>query len=162
MTKNQFNRYFQSIPSEENNIHIVENFIESITTTFNLPSNLLGRISLAVIEAFNNAVYSNSGDIKKMVTIVAEKVKSQLKVTVRDEGVGFDYKKIPDPTSLENTDKECRSGLFLMKELSDELIFENNGATAIMIFDLKLNRFSKLSDYFKSFRISRLDRKSVV
>ena len=124
-----------SIPSKVSNIYIVENFIESFTTTFNLPSKLLGKISLSVIEAFTNSIkYGNSGDATKMVTVVAEKVDNQLKVTVSDEGEGFDYTIIPDPTLIENIEKESKRGLFLMKRLSDELIFENNGATVIMIF----------------------------
>ena len=114
---------------------MVENFIESFTTTFNLSSKLLGKISLAVIEAFTNAIkYGNSGDATKMVTVVAEKIDNQLKVTLSDEGEGFDYSIIPDPTIPENIDKESKRGLFLMEKLSDELIFENNGATVIMIF----------------------------
>ena len=125
----------KSIPSKVNNLHMVENFIESFTTTFNLSSKLLGKISLAVIEAFTNAIkYGNSGDATKMVTVVAEKIDNQLKVTLSDEGEGFDYSIIPDPTIPENIDKESKRGLFLMEKLSDELIFENNGATVIMIF----------------------------
>ena len=124
-----------TIPSKVNNLHMVENFIESFTTTFNLSSKLLGKISLAVIEAFTNAIkYGNSGDATKMVTVVAEKINNQLKVTLSDEGEGFDYSIIPDPTIPENIDKESKRGLFLMEKLSDELIFENNGATVIMIF----------------------------
>ena len=124
-----------TIPSKVNNLHMVENFIESFTTTFNLSSKLLGKISLAVIEAFTNAIkYGNSGDATKMVTVVAEKIDNQLKVTLSDEGEGFDYSIIPDPTIPENIDKESKRGLFLMEKLSDELIFENNGATVIMIF----------------------------
>ena len=124
-----------TIPSKVNNLHMVENFIESFTTTFNLSSKLLGKISLAVIEAFTNAIkYGNSGDATKMVTVVAEKIDNQLKVTLSDEGEGFDYSIIPDPTIPENIDKESKRGLFLMEKLSDELIFENNGATGIMIF----------------------------
>ena len=124
-----------TIPSKVNNLHMVENFIESFTTTFNLSSKLLGKISLAVIEAFTNAIkYGNSVDATKMVTVVAEKIDNQLKVTLSDEGEGFDYSIIPDPTIPENIDKESKHGLFLMEKLSDELIFENNGATVIMIF----------------------------
>ena len=124
-----------TIPSKVNNLHMVENFIESFTTTFNLSSKLLGKISLAVIEAFTNAIkYGNSVDATKMVTVVAEKIDNQLKVTLSDEGEGFDYSIIPDPTIPENIDKESKRGLFLMEKLSDELIFENNGATVIMIF----------------------------
>lgn len=126
-----------SISSEINNIVKVENFIESFTEFFRLPSSLYGKISLSVIEAVNNAILSgNKRQKDKMITLIAEKTDTQFKVTISDEGEGFDYHIIPDPTLPDNIDKVAGRGLYLMKTLSDELIFENGGATVILVFDL--------------------------
>ncbi len=126
-----------SISSEINNIVKVENFIESFTEFFRLPSSLYGKISLSVIEAVNNAILSgNKRQKDKMVTLIAEKTDTQFKVTISDEGEGFDFHVIPDPTLPDNIDKVAGRGLYLMKTLSDELIFENGGATVILVFDL--------------------------
>lgn len=126
-----------SISSEINNIVKVENFIESFTEFFRLPSSLYGKISLSVIEAVNNAILSgNKRQKDKMITLIAEKTDTQFKVTISDEGEGFDYHVIPDPTLPDNIDKVAGRGLYLMKTLSDELIFENGGATVILVFDL--------------------------
>lgn len=126
-----------SISSEINNIVKVENFIESFTEFFRLPSSLYGKISLSVIEAVNNAILSgNKRQKDKMVTLIAEKTDTQFKVTISDEGEGFDFHVIPDPTLPNNIDKVAGRGLYLMKTLSDELIFENGGATVILVFDL--------------------------
>lgn len=126
-----------SIPSQVNSIYEVENFLEGFTATFKLSSKLLGRINLSVMEAVGNAIlYGNNKDVRKMVTVVAEEKSNQIIFTISDEGKGFDYTNIPDPTLQENIEKESKRGLFLMKVLSDDLIFENNGATVIMIFDL--------------------------
>ena len=126
-----------SIPSEIGNIIKVENFIESFTETFNLQPELFGKISLSVIEAVNNAILSgNKRQPDKMVSLVAEKTDKQFKVTVSDEGEGFDYEVIPDPTLPDNINKITGRGLYLMKTLSDELIFENGGSTVTLVFNL--------------------------
>ena len=126
-----------SISSEISNIVKIGNFIESFTVHFNLSPELYGKISLSVIEAVNNAILSgNKRDPKKKVTLIAEKTGKQFRVKVSDEGDGFDYSVIPDPTLPDNITKVAGRGLYLMKTLSDELIFENGGATVNLIFNL--------------------------
>ncbi len=126
-----------SISSEISNIVKVENFIESFVEYFQLPSDLFGKISLAVIEAVNNAILSGNKRIPdKLVTLTAERTDDKFMVTVSDEGEGFDYTNIPDPTLPDNINKVTGRGLFLMKTLSDELNFENNGATVTLVYNL--------------------------
>lgn len=125
------------ISSEISNIVKVENFIESFTTFFQLPADLYGKISLSVIEAVNNAILSgNKRQPEKLVKLTAEKSDTEFKVTVHDEGEGFDFTNIPDPTLPDNINKVTGRGLFIMKTLSDELIFEDNGATVTLVFCL--------------------------
>ena len=131
------NRLEFAISSEVGNIVKVENFIESFSAYFNLHPELFGKISLSVIEAVNNAILSgNKQDPGKMVELLAEKDGDQLLVSVSDEGEGFDYNNIPDPTLPDNIDKIAGRGLFLMKTLSDDLIFENNGSKVTLVFNL--------------------------
>ena len=66
----------------------------------------------------------------------SEKTKDLLKVTVMDEGSGFDYSKIPDPTLPDAMFDFSGRGLYVMKTLSDQLIFENNGASVALLFML--------------------------
>ena len=124
------NKLSISISSEISNIVKVENFVETFTV-------LYGKISLSVIEAVNNAILSgNKRQPDKMVSLVAEKTDKQFKVTVSDEGEGFDYEVIPDPTLPDNINKITGRGLYLMKTLSDELISENGGSTVTLVFNL--------------------------
>lgn len=126
-----------SISSEIHNIVKVEDFIESFTHYFNLSDALFGKVSLSVIEAVNNAILSgNKRDPQKFVTLTAECTPDQFRVTVKDEGEGFDYTHIPDPTLPDNINKVTGRGLYLMKTLSDDLIFENNGSTVTLVFNL--------------------------
>lgn len=126
-----------SVSSEISNIVKIENFIESFTAHFQLSPQLFGKISLSVIEAVNNAILSgNKRQADKKVTLTAEMDGSKFKVTVCDEGEGFDYTNIPDPTLPDNINKVTGRGLYLMKTLSDELIFDNNGASVTLVFNV--------------------------
>ena len=136
------NKLSISISSEISNIVKVENFVETFTDYFALPSVLYGKISLSVIEAVNNAILSgNKRQPDKMVSLVAEKTDKQFKVTVSDEGEGFDYEVILNCDFIsdikpDNINKITGRGLYLMKTLSDELIFENGGSTVTLVFNL--------------------------
>ena len=108
------------ILSEISNIVKIENFIENFVVYFQLPSELYGKISLSVIEAVNNAILSgNKRQPDKKVIVIAEKMDGQFRVTVTD-----------------NIKKVAGRGLYLMKTLSDDLIFENNGASVTIVFNL--------------------------
>ena len=53
-----------------------------------------------------------------------------------DEGVGFDYDSLPDPTSPENLDKVKGRGIFLIKNLADKTKFKEGGRVVDMLFKL--------------------------
>jgi len=46
---------------------------------------------------------------------------------ISDEGNGFDPVKVPDPTSQEHLREEGGRGVFLMKQLTDEIHFLDQG-----------------------------------
>ena len=131
------NKFEISINSEVAKIEQVENFITHIFAVLKLSSELHGRIILSVVEAVNNAIlHGNKRNSTKLVTITAEKLDNLLQITIADEGEGFDYTEIPDPTSPKAIYNPTGRGLYLMKTLSDHLVFERNGATAILSFTL--------------------------
>lgn len=57
-------------------------------------------------------------------------------ITVEDEGEGFDFSHIPNPTTPENLMKTTGRGLYLMMTLTDNLLFTRNGAKVEMTFVL--------------------------
>ena len=131
------NKLNLSISSEVGNIVKVENFIESFGDTFGVKPEFFGTISLPVSEAVNNAILSgNKLSPDKKVCLEAWKEKDKFYVSVQDEGEGFDYTNIPDPTLPDNIEKVAGRGLYVMKTLSDELLFENNGAKVTLVFNL--------------------------
>ena len=84
-----------------------------------------------------NAIYhGNKSDPNKKVSIQYQLKNNNLSFVVADEGPGFDYYNLPDPTAPENLEKECGRGIFLMKHLTDQLIFADNGRVVELNFKI--------------------------
>jgi len=123
------------IPSISDNIRMIESFIDNAKERFHLDEDLYGNIMIAVTEAVNNAIkHGNAGDSSKNVNLTLDLNEKLLKFTVKDQGKGFDYQNLPDPTAPENLEKPGGRGIFLMKHLSDEVEFKEGGRTVILSF----------------------------
>lgn len=124
-------------PSMVDNIKIVESFIDNSREEFNITDDLYGNILIALTEAVNNAIqHGNQYDKDKQVRLTCQSGPTEISFTVEDEGPGFDYNTLPDPTSGENLLKPDGRGIFLMKHLCDVLRFEKEGKKVEMIFYL--------------------------
>ena len=75
--------------------------------------------------------------IRKIVNILVSITEKKLKIKIEDEGTGFDYKNVPDPTAPENIENVNGRGIFLMEKLSDRIEFSRNGASVELEFNLK-------------------------
>lgn len=125
------------IPSLPENIRIVESFIDNAKEKYQLDDDIYGNIMIAVTESVNNAIlHGNKSDNKKNVSLLLSLEKSQIRFTVEDQGPGFDYENLPDPTLPENISKPGGRGIFLMRNLSDEVSFKNEGRIAELCFYL--------------------------
>jgi serine/threonine-protein kinase RsbW len=123
------------VPSLPENIRIVESFIDNVKDRFKIDDDIYGNIMVAVTESVNNAIrHGNKLDKNKNVTLTVEAQENTLKFLIEDEGPGFNYDSLPDPTAPENLDKLGGRGIFLMKHLSDEVNFYNEGRKVELIF----------------------------
>lgn len=123
------------IASKLDRITEVEALIDNVCEELKLNEDNYGNILIAVTEAVNNAIihgnkYSDSKKVKVDVVRAGDKVL----FTVIDQGEGFDFLNLPDPTAPENLEKPDGRGIFLMKNLSDEVIFESNGSKVNITF----------------------------
>ena len=90
-------------------------------------------LRVALSEALSNAiVYGNRMDPRKRVHIAIRLASGVVKVHVRDQGEGFDPHCIPDPRSPDCIDRPAGRGLFLIKELVDDLAFNDRGNSLCM------------------------------
>jgi serine/threonine-protein kinase RsbW len=123
--------------SKAENITIVEKFIDDLRSEINIGDDVYGNILISLTEAANNAMlHGNDADESKMVEIsysLDERGKN-LSFIVKDEGPGFDYNNLPDPTAPENLERTSGRGVFLMMQLADMVVFSDNGATVEMQF----------------------------
>ena len=125
------------IPSLGENIRIIESFIDNAKERFELNDDIYGNIMIAVTESVNNAIiHGNKLDKSKSVLLTLEIVENTIKFTIQDQGEGFDYNSLPDPTAPENLDKPGGRGIFLMKNLCDEVNFKEDGKVAELCFYL--------------------------
>jgi len=122
-------------PSLDENIRIVEGFIDNAKEKFSLDDDIYGNIMVAVTESVNNAIrHGNKNDKKKNVYLSLSLNENLIRFIIRDEGIGFDFHNLPDPTAPENIDKPSGRGIFLMKHLSDEVTFNNEGSEVELCF----------------------------
>jgi serine/threonine-protein kinase RsbW len=123
------------IPSLSENIRMIESFIDNAKEKFQLDDDIYGNIMIAVTEAVNNAIkHGNQLDASKNVFLSLNLEESLIKFQVKDEGPGFDFHSLPDPTSPENLEKPGGRGIFLMKHLCDEVQFKDNGRIVELCF----------------------------
>ncbi|MCX7727873.1 MAG: ATP-binding protein [Bacteroidia bacterium] len=132
---NLIHRYI--IPSGSEGIAKVEKIIQEICDKYEIPEDTFGNILIAVTEAVNNAIYhGNKANPEKKVTIEFTANDKTSIFSITDEGSGFDYHKLPDPTLPENISKIGGRGIFIIHQLADKVIFKNNGKTIEIHFHL--------------------------
>lgn len=124
------------INSKPDNIRLVERLIDDVCQVFNVHEDSYGNILIALTEAVNNAIcHGNQNNPDKFVNIGFQNSEKQLIFSVTDEGNGFDYLGLPDPTDPANIEKISGRGVFLMKNLADSIEFEQNGQTVKLAFN---------------------------
>ena len=129
------------LSSNPRNVSRVESFVERIANKYKIAPDLYGNILISLTEAVNNAIiHGNDNDESKTVEVQLSETNDAIALRVRDEGRGFDYQSLPDPTSPENLTKIGGRGVFLMHQLSDRVDFQDNGSTVEMRFQLNQQR----------------------
>lgn len=125
------------IPSLPESLSFVENFVENLCLQYKIDDSLFGNILIALTEAVNNAIIhgnKNNPDKNVVITHTVSTAPKTLTIKVTDEGNGFDYLNIPDPTAPENLETIGGRGVFLIKQLSDLVIFSDKGETIELQF----------------------------
>ncbi|MBN1632948.1 MAG: ATP-binding protein [Ignavibacteria bacterium] len=109
-------------------INDVERILTDMNEEMKIPEDKFVNFQIAVSEALINCiVHGNQENINKSIFVKIENLKDYLKIYVKDEGSGFDFNDIPDPTDTDNLYKEHGRGIFIIKSLVDNLEI-NSGA----------------------------------
>ena len=99
-----------------------------------LPQEEIFNLKLSLEEALTNAMrHGNRLDPDLFVDVSVELEGDRLIMKVKDEGKGFDFSKVPDPTHHDNKEKPNGRGVFLIKQLMSEVTFFDNGSGIKMV-----------------------------
>ncbi len=123
------------VESKMASLRIVENAIDEMTGAIGINQDNYGKILVATLEAVNNAIKHGNKEVpEKLVDVVIEYIDNELRISVTDQGEGFDPSRIPDPTLPSNIEELSGRGVFLMSRLSDAITFNEKGNSVTMSF----------------------------
>lgn len=123
-----------TIESRLDEVRRLQSEIERVVEDHQYDETEIFHIRLAVEEALTNAVkHGNQMDPGKSVLVRYEVDAERFFIRITDEGPGFDPCDIPDPTAIENLERECGRGLFLIRHYMSEVEFEDDGRTIRLV-----------------------------
>ena len=123
------------LPSDFASLVEVENLIDKVCADLGVQEDAYGNVLIAVTEAVNNAIqHGNEENSNLFVDVAVGDKETEFCFRIKDEGIGFDFNSLPDPTSPENLLKESGRGIFLMRNLADEVEFDGEGNSVNIYF----------------------------
>ena len=126
-----------TLTSDPNNINKVEQLVHQLASRYHLNQEKHDNLLISLTEAVSNAIiHGNKQDRSKTVSIRCAQVTDGLAIRVTDQGGGFNYEALPDPTCPERICECGGRGVFLMTQLCDKMRFINGGSTVEMQFRL--------------------------
>ena len=132
------NLFMLELHSNPRNVNLIESYVDRVVEKFSdINEDMYGNILISLTEAVNNAIiHGNNADESKKVWVNLEKTERRISFKITDEGAGFNFDELPDPTAPENILKLGGRGVFLMQQLSDTMDFHDNGSTVELKFSL--------------------------
>ena len=128
------------ISSKTESLTQVESLVDEVCEGLHVSQDYYGNILIALTEAVTNAIqHGNRFDPSKAIDVKYEPHENDIEFVVRDQGEGFDFNNLPDPTDPKNIEKPHGRGIFLMKHLADEVAFEDHGRVVKLKFNLSAN-----------------------
>jgi serine/threonine-protein kinase RsbW len=125
------------LPSKTESIAQLELLIEEIADKYHVAEDTFANMMTCLNEAAINAIiHGNKLDETKKVIINAEVEPKRIVWTVTDEGTGFDYANLADPTAPDNLENLTGRGVFIIKHLADQCIFNTSGNTIELHFKI--------------------------
>lgn len=122
------------IPSD---VSIIEEAVELVArhcfATWDAPRRVHFRLRVALTEALANAILYGNGEVEaRMVEVRAECLPDAVHLHVTDEGPGFDPATVHDPVTPDDLEVPRGRGLFLIRNLMDDVRFNPPGNSICM------------------------------
>lgn len=124
-----YDLYTLQLNSQLSSLNLLETFIDQIRVRYQLNDEVYANVMACLNEVCNNAIVHGNKLSKSLKVYINLEVTGGKKLvfTVSDEGEGFDYEALPDPTAAENLEKETGRGVYIIRRLADQCIFNTKG-----------------------------------
>lgn len=120
--------YNYRFKSKIENICPVQSKIMDIAEALGFDEDAQYCLRLALDESMANAiVHGNRMDETKDVQVTVIPFPDKIEISVSDEGCGFNCDQLPDPRNEDNLQKPNGRGIFLIREFSSEVSFNEKG-----------------------------------
>ncbi len=129
-------KYTVSYPSSTDYLNEVESITADIAKSLRFDESAIDDLSISITELFNNAIHhGNKNDISKDVVITYIQDPAFLVISIKDQGSGFQPEKLRDPLAPENLLAENGRGIYLVKNLVDDVKFRiSDDGTEVLIY----------------------------
>ena len=133
---NSADKFTLTIGSRLEQLAMVHALIGEISRQYGFGEEMENALLVAVIEAGTNAIqHGNAFHDHKTVLFQFKVRPTEILIQVDDYGNGFDPGKVGDPTDASQLLNPHGRGLYLMRELMDEVTFSirsDNGTTVVL------------------------------
>jgi len=128
-TSDESARFVLELPSDLRVIEAAVTYLVNRLRAFAFTGSRLNlNFRVSITEALANAVlYGNRSDPDKSVRVEVALDTTRAVVRVVDQGPGFDPDQVPDPTLPDNLERAGGRGLFLIRQLMDEVEYNDRG-----------------------------------
>lgn len=114
--------------SNTDELNKVEPFLLAFFKKYDLPINYFNKVLLCISEAIVNSIqHGNKFDSRKQVLVMVRFEKNVITIEISDDGDGFDFENVANPTKINNIKQESGRGIFIIKSLCEEIHFKNHG-----------------------------------
>jgi serine/threonine-protein kinase RsbW len=110
------------VPSNTEHLADVDLFIEGTLRGYGAQESVIADIAISVSELVNNAIlHGNRSAPDKDVTVRISRENSSVRISVADQGTGFNPEVIENPIEDDNLLKEVGRGIFIVRALMDSV-----------------------------------------
>ena len=112
----------------------ISEIVDSLNKEFPISEEESFHIKLALEESLINAIkHGNRLNPDRIVDVSVISQKNKLTIRIKDQGEGFDFDNVPDPTTQKKVMKTSGRGVFLIRKIMDEVHFSDGGREIRMV-----------------------------
>ena len=125
---------WRDIPGKISNVKLASKDILTLIEPLGFSEAELFDIRVCVEEALSNAIkHGSKGRSEFPVSYSVSIAENTVEIRVKCSGSEFDPGSVADPTTPQNMERGGGRGVFLMRKLMDDIVFEDGGETVTMI-----------------------------